>query len=236
MTNVIAFVTDANAELPIMLLLLVALIPLGDWRRSLPSLAACLTYWGAMVVYSLATMPILYPRTMLAGMVPFIGFVGLQVGTIRRRWLKLLVAAGVIALCFVFADNWVRSGGGKIKEDWDEAAFQLNSRREGEVVTVLFPELVRTPLKYYVDLPTESTILVSDDAEFTESQLRDLTARIKSQLGAGSTALFLVTRSGQTENYRTLVDSLKSEFGEPVFSWKSGNLGVAKYAARRPAP
>jgi hypothetical protein len=235
-------VTFLNQEWDIVILLIffLGLLPLSNWRRSLPCLAAAIVFWGQLFIYSAFVLPILIDRTALPGMVPFAGFLGIAIGTLRWQKLKLAVFAGLVLMCLLFTASWIRKDAGKPVEAWDEISQSLESTSHSADMILLYPDYVKSPLKYYIDLPPETALPIPYDSDMTQVE-QAIKARF-SQLEEGDAPnLFLIVRlradeRSQLENYQQLVTYLESEFGEPTLLKQFDHLSLAKYEFHREKP
>jgi hypothetical protein len=208
----------------------IGLLVAGSWKRSLPLLAGAMAYWIQLIIYSILVLPIFWYRTFLPGMIPFIGFIGLQIATIHMRKLKILAVILLILICVVFAMNWISSEAGKPYEEWREISQSLKSAWQPDDVVIFYPDYVEGPVRYYVDLPSKAIISLPVDADMRK--VDEEISRIVKQ--NESSAVFLIVRSDllvqkHAENYQYLLAYLESEFGQPSFTRKFGLLSISKY-------
>lgn len=212
----------------------------GNWRRTFPFLAAAIAYWGQMVVCSVIVIPIVMPRTALPGILPFIAFVGLQITTVRLRKLRIVLVAGLVLLCLVFAVNWIGKEAGKPIERWTEIVALLESTRQPDDVVILYPEFyITTGLGHYVDLSSTRVVGVSfwSSLNAVDGEIRGLLAEMKSK--ADSSAVFVISVDvtwckGYQGHDRLLKTLLQSQLGEPVLSVELGELTLLKYEYHKP--
>jgi hypothetical protein len=227
-------------DIVILFILFLGLLPLGNWRRSLPCLAGVIAFWGQMFIYSVFVLPVLIDRTALPGMVPFAGFLGIAIGTIRWRRLKLAFFAGLILMCLLFTASWIGKDAGKPVEAWGEISQLLESTSHSADMILLYPDHVEFPLKYYTDLPSETVLPIPYNSDMIQVE-QAIKARF-SQLGEGdSPNLFLIVHlqedeRNRLENYQQLLTYLESEFGKPTLLQQFGQLSLAKYEFHREKP
>lgn len=121
----------------------------GDWRRSLPLLAAAVAYWGIIVVYSVTVMPVFWKQTVLPGLVPFVGFLAVQADSVRPLRLRA-ATLGLLGLAAATgAVVWLAVGAGRPIERWDEVGRLIDSRwRHGDAVVVV-PGYAERPVRFY---------------------------------------------------------------------------------------
>jgi 4-amino-4-deoxy-L-arabinose transferase-like glycosyltransferase len=223
-----------NVDVFILALPIALAFAFGKWKRALPFLAAALAYWGAMLAYSVLVLPIEIARTMMPGMVPLIGFVGMQITTTRLPKLKLGLVAGLLLLCSIFAVNWIRNEAHTPIEAWKPMTALMESTRQPEDLVVLYPDFVSLGLEYYDQLPAANQVMVSSLASPDEVK-DELSARIGQRKGSDNHfAIFVLYRDvgnirSQLELYTTLSSLLESQFGAPLLSVKQGTLTLTKY-------
>ena len=71
-------------------------------------LAIGLVYWGLLTGYSLVAPPIVWPRTMLPGMLPFVLSLGLGVATHPRERQRRMATAVLTVLAIAMTVPWLR--------------------------------------------------------------------------------------------------------------------------------
>jgi hypothetical protein len=193
-----------------------------------------------MFMYSVLVLPIIIDRTALPGMVPFAGFLGIVIGTIRSRRLKQAFFAGLILMCLLFTASWIREDAGKPVEAWDEVSQLLELTSDSADMILLYPNYVEFPLKYYTDLPSETVLPIPRNSDMIQVE-QVINARF-SQLGKEDPPnLFLVVRlqtdeRNRIENYQQLLAYLESNFGNPALFQQFGQLPLAKYEFHREKP
>jgi hypothetical protein len=70
-------------------------------------LAMALFYWGLVIAYALAIIPIVWPRIMLPGMLPFLLGLGLGVATHPRARQRAAAGVAVVLLAVTMMVPWV---------------------------------------------------------------------------------------------------------------------------------
>ncbi len=213
----------------------VVLFFLGDWRRSWPLLAAAVFYWLALIVYSLRVVPVFLDRTALPGMIPFMGFVGLQIASIRRRVLRtffivLMVLSSLVSLFF-----WTRTAYKPIEQTQETTVF-LDALREKRDIVLFFPEFVMGLFQHYAVLSSDSILSIetTDDVVVVDEKIGRMLKRQDPALASKPRSVFLVMRSNpllkrNPETYLWLLKYLKSRFGEPVFYKEFGVFSLVQY-------
>jgi len=132
-------------------LYLAALIGFGNWRRSFPLFAAAFAYWLQMLVISFLLVPIFWYRTVLPGLIPLVGFVGIQCATTQRKYIKLFLVSYTIFLSLYLSVNWIVNDARIPIESWRETAELLEAQRGTEDIVVFFPDYAEGPIHYYAD-------------------------------------------------------------------------------------
>ena len=211
------------------------------WKHAAPLLAGALLFWLLIIGYSIVSLPIFIDRTTLPGLIPFIGFLGLSISTIRMRRARILFAGGLVLVCFVFGLNWIKNEADKPIEGWKQLAQLIKATRRPNDLLIAYPSFIELPLRYYVDLPIETTVLISRESNvnWVEEETRRRLAEY--QRTTDSFAVFLVVRFGpavdKPEIGRRLATELESRLGPPTFSATSGIwpiLSLQKYEFHRP--
>lgn len=211
---------------------------LGNWRRSLPSLVSAVFYWLQLLIYSFLMTPIFWYRTVLPGIIPFLGFLGLQIATIQKSKAKIASILGLILLTLNCSTYWVISEAKKPYEQWKQMAQLLDQHWEPGDFVIFCPPYAEGPIRYYKsDLPSEAAIGVDigADIEKLKSEIRE---RVLPREEHGTLpTVFLMFRHElavreDPEAYHRLLEYLESEFGQVVFSASFGPLSLSKYESR----
>lgn len=143
--------------LTIFVLFPIILLIFGDLRRSLPFLLAALVYFGQLVIYSIGVLPILWERTLLPGIVPLVGFISLQLATIRIRLLKVISIALIILLSLISTRSWLTYKAWQPVENWRGISKILEASWRPHDFVVVYPDFASGPVQYYFPaLPAES--------------------------------------------------------------------------------
>ena len=151
--------TQGGALLAFILLTVAALF--GDWRRSLPFSIAALAYWMELVAYSVVQKPVFFDRTALPGLVPFSGFVGLQVATISKRWIRNTAIGALLLMACCFATRWAVTGAWKPIDETKALSELFESKRQGHELVIIYPDYYDVSLSYYArPIPGEDLIKV----------------------------------------------------------------------------
>ncbi len=217
---------------------IISIVPLafGNWRRSLPFLATAGLYWLELWLASALIAPMFIPRTALPALIPLLGFVSVQIATIRVQKLKLLSLFGLILLSLTFTLNWVTKEAWLPVEEWSKISQALQTNWKQHDLVIFYPGYNEGITRYYLtrDLPTESvvTIWIGGTREKL-GQSREQIQLIESR--NFSSALFLVFRDDQNvameiEVAHELLTMLESKFGKPLELQHVGNISISKYA------
>ncbi|MBN1315740.1 MAG: glycosyltransferase family 39 protein [Anaerolineales bacterium] len=201
------------------------LLLFGDWRKSFRPLVAAIFFWLQLLGYSWIAAPVFWYRTALPGMVPFLGFVGLQVSTIHRVNIRRLVITGLALASLLFAAYWTLNQAGKPFESVRELAQILNQQREPGDIILFFPQYTEGPVRYYApDITPENAIQVHIGMNVQTLDLPDIET---------ASAVYLVVRDpGANEQelvtYQQLLVYLQAEFGSPTRVF-DGRWSIDKY-------
>lgn len=104
-------------------------------------LAVALIYWGLMIGYSLATLPVLWPRTALPGMLPFVLGLSLGIATHPNARRRTLATIGVAVLAFTMTVPWLRGLAFRPNEDLRGLSLSLQSAARPGSLLILIGEV-----------------------------------------------------------------------------------------------
>jgi 4-amino-4-deoxy-L-arabinose transferase-like glycosyltransferase len=216
----------------IAMVVIIAGLILGNWRtrfgqsQSYPSLLAALVYWGGLIGYSLFFVDILSERTALPGLIPFLGFAGLQLAAAgergsKRRLVNILVLG---LLCLGAAANWVSYTAWQPQEDWRSLCQKVAADWQPGDRLVVFPGYSQEPFTYYTpQIPANAMLLLPvDPASQTHSQQikQDLQGQFEGSV-LSDPKVFLVYRPDarairDSLNYSLSQSILATQFGQPL--------------------
>lgn len=211
-------------------ILFVGSFVLGNWRRSLPLLCAAVSYWLQLLAYSLFKIPIFWDRTALPAIVPLIGFIGVQIATIKRRKLRLISIIALVLLSINTIVNWVSCKAWIPFEHSKQIAQSLKLNWKPQDLVVFYPSYFEGVIKYYYpELPDEAIMSIRSNA--SSEEFETFRTFIKEQ---SPSAVFLVVRNDDNvrnhpEAYRTLQEILASEIGDPHVLQRLEILSIIQY-------
>jgi len=217
---------------------LAGIIFFGNWRQSYPLFIAAACYWLEMILYSAFVTPIFWYRTVLPGIIPFLGFIGIQLATIRLKWLKTASISFIIIISIIFASGWVVRGAWLPYENWRETAGVLKTRWYKNDIAIFYPKSASGPIRYYfTDLPADSVIPVPIGEEISEVERNIQDCIHTAHAGQNKYGIFLVCRSSRAferdkGTYNKISAYLESICGQPGFTRQSGNLSILEYRCR----
>lgn len=214
---VLAFCVACSAKC-LALAWLAVLAARGDWRRTFPFLAAAVIYWAEIIGYSILDTPIFWDRILLPSMVPFFGFLALQIATIREVPLKRASMVVLILLALAFTAKWVAEDAHKPQEGWRKASEALASQRRPNDLVIFYPSYASIPVRFYLPgLPARATMAIPIGNEPNALDPTTLEFKIHDRLAAldegGPVAIFLVLRPdlrtrGDQVTYHHLLSAL----------------------------
>ena len=219
--------------------IVVSLLFLGNWRRTLPLFFAATFYWLLLSLYSLTVLPIFWYRTVLPGLIPFMGFMGLQLATIQIKKIKFVSILGLFILSTIFAVVWTMNKAYTPHERWNKLSEVLMEDWRQDDLVIFYPSFIEGPVRYYFsDLPSEMSVAIDIGANVEESYFLtgdETKPLIKED---ASQDVYLVVRYGASvkkdiETYDTILAQLESRFGEPTFSRDFGILSLSKYEPKQ---
>lgn len=217
-----------------MIICVTALAIWGDWRRSWSLLIAALVFWIQIIGYSIFVTPVFWYRTVFPGMIPFVGFMGLQLATISVKRIRWIAITAIVFLSSIFVIRWSAAEAYIPYETWKQVAQVLVSNWQADNLVVFYPSYIDGPIKYYDPaLQSEDTILVGLGADMNEgiSELGKRTIPLKK---GGHSVVFLIVRSDANVgkdlvSYHNLLNYLGSDFGPMSFSQSFGIISISKY-------
>jgi hypothetical protein len=143
------------------------------WRSWAPPLVGAVTAWMGVAVVSVIWVPVWWPRTLMAGLVPFAVAVAAAAMEIpRERWRRVVVAALVIGAC-TSAYRWVSVESKWPIEPWRAAVAHVDTATESAPV-VCMPPYIDVALREGAGLSPER--LVRAGGRPTDEQLTELLA------------------------------------------------------------
>ncbi len=205
---------DITRHLVIILLPLFALaLVFGDWRRSAPFLAAAVAYWVQVVGYSFFGTPILMDKVVLPGFIPFLGFLALQIATIRLKRVRALTISACVLITVAFGLSWAVQKAWQPVEPWKEMSRVLESQWQPNSLLIFYPDYCEGPVRYYfTSLRDEVALDVAPS--MTREQLADSLAHRWSSLGqrdSTSTAFLVVRYDAHVSRDSTLLPALLAD-------------------------
>jgi 4-amino-4-deoxy-L-arabinose transferase-like glycosyltransferase len=230
----LAWSTSYAYAICLFLLILVVCLTLGIWRISWPFFAAATTYWGQIILYSWIFLPIFWYRTILPGLIPLLGFIGIQATSTPKRGIRLLTVSGISLVSLAFAAGWVLAGSKNTQEPIQQVAQILEAEYQTGECIAFYPAYIEAPIRYYFPtLPPESSIAIEIGAEISRTKL-ELRNCLRSPQDVVQPTLVLVVRSDflleqDRKNYDQLLAFLESSAKEKYATRDFGILSITKY-------
>jgi sulfur carrier protein ThiS len=206
----------------------------GDFRQSWPFLAAAASYWLLIAAYSALATPIFDNRTLLPGLIPFVGFIAMQSVTISRKRIRAVMLAGWIAITLIFAIGWLGTGAHLPREKWRETADYLSTQYRSGNLVIFYPGYIDGAVQYY--LPTLRTedifrVELGVDRKSMESELQ---RRMAILCRKTHPVMFLVVRGNRSalkdkQTYGQLLTSLGKSAGKTAHLMNFDIVAVSKF-------
>lgn len=210
--------------------ILAGMLLFGTWRRGLPFLLAAALYWLRLTIYSVLRTPIFFYYTALPGLIPFIGFIAVQIDSIRIRAIRAAAASGILLIALMFLSGWIFYEASTPVEYWKQITRVLEEGWKPGDQVIFYPENSEGPVRYYfMDLPASAGSAVRLNSD------QDVLELLASQEGAEEMdRLFFIARLdanvfAKPYTYQNLLERLNSKFGKPVFSQKLENLVLFEF-------
>jgi len=198
------------------------LLRLGDWRRSVPFLTAALIYGLELIFYSLIRKPILIDRTALPGLILLIGFVAIQIASMRRGALQYVFLTGITLFSFIFIGYWTTSKAWQPVEEWQETAQAVQEQWQPGDIVVFYPAFIEGPIRYYFSELSEESIVKINYHPILNEVETDLNNRLAESTETNySPVIFVVARTDsiiqkEPETYRRLLEMLQTKSQKPL--------------------
>lgn len=191
----------------------------GQWKNNYPFFLAALIFWLEVIIYSWIKTPIFYYRIIVPGLIPFIGFLALQITSIEVKSIKKIAILLLILLTFIFTWNWTTFQAYQPVEYDKQVANSIKSEWQPNSLVFFYPRYSAGIVQYYFqELPQEARILVRNTQETDPIKLeinKKLTAMGKNKLKE----VIIVTRSNfsdETNTYNNILLAIKSEIKSQV--------------------
>jgi len=207
----------------------------GIWRRSWPLLAATLFYWFQIIAYSVFVTPVFLPQTVLPGLIPLIGFLGLQLAAIPAKRIRWITVAALIFVSSVFVIRWTTYEAYVPNEPWRQAAQWLESKRQPANLVGFYPWYIEGPIRYYASELSSDNVVLIGLGDNTNAGILEMDKRIVAMKEKGMLpALFLILRNDlsvakDSASHQNLLKYLESGLGPPAFSKSFGIISISKY-------
>jgi hypothetical protein len=196
----------------------VALI-FGRWKQNFPFLVAALIFWLEIAFYSLLKTPIFFYRILLPGLVPFVGFVALQIATIEMKKPKIISAALLLILSLVFAGNWAAVGAKKPVEYYQQVGRLIESEWRPNSLVVVYPGFISDTVSYYLKNTPEKAELAARNAGDLDRMKSDINESISQINREELKAVFLVSALSlgvDEDKLNRIFSAIKSEIKVPL--------------------
>jgi hypothetical protein len=191
----------------------------GKWKHNFPFLVAAIIFWLEIIVYSLIKNPIFFYRIVLLGLVPFVGFLVLQIATIEIKNIKKIVIVLFTILSIVFTFNWVTIQAYRPVEYYKQAAQLVESQSQSNSLVLFFPGYIADTVKYHQKKTTQYSEIVAWDANDIKKIKLEINKKLADIDKEKINTIFLVTRVDLTvknEDYKNVLSAIKSEIEKPL--------------------
>lgn len=150
----------------------------GNWRRSLPFLAAGTAYVAQVVLYSLLVHPALVDRYFLPALVLLIAWFSVQLASVGSVMLRRLGIWCVVLLAAIFGVQWVLTGAWMPVESWRDLGPLITPQVDSSTELFVQPDYALGILRHYVPgVPSERILAVPAGATAGEFLQKSMPAR-----------------------------------------------------------
>lgn len=222
----VAAAFSALALLCLMFAIVAGSVVAGNWRQSYPLVIAALCYCLLVIGYSIFKVPIFGVRPLLPALIPLIGFLGVQVATIKITKVQMASICALLVLSVNIAVTWSIDQAWVPVEPTREMAKMLQLWKRPHDTVMFYPFYFAGTMRYYYpDLPVEDEIGINIWAISKETE------RIKKKFQETSpSTVFLVARCDpETESYKYIRKLLISEIGPEGLVQGSNNITITRY-------
>ncbi|BCL35537.1 hypothetical protein [Nostoc sp. MS1] len=191
----------------------------GQWKNNYPFILAALVFWLEIIIYSLIKTHIFFYRIILPGIVPFIGFLVLQITSIKIKYIKKISIILLTILTGIFTFNWVSFQAYQPVEYYKPVANLIESQWQANNPVIIYPGYIASTVKYYLEqIPEDNHLVVwfTNDSEKLKSDIRNKLFSLDKEQ---SKEIFVVSRIDLTlkqEDYKNLLLAIKSEIKSQV--------------------
>jgi hypothetical protein len=214
---------------------LITIAPLvwGDWRRNWNLLAASVVFFGLVIIVSIFIVPIFWYRTVLPGLIPLIAFIALQAASIPVRSLKFAIISSVCVCCALYISGWIAIEARVPNEPWKQVTQIIESEYEPGDWLVLYPWYIECPIRYYFpELPAEGIISIKQG---TDPELINQALATDSAKSTTPAKIFLVVRKDSTYaadhlTYDALVAQLQASAAQASPPEEHGIVLLTRYS------
>ncbi len=166
----------ATCEFLMMTALLAAAF--GNWRGSLPFLAAGAAYVAQVVLYSLFIRSALVDRYFLPALVLLIAWFSVQLASVGNVMLRRLGISCVVLLAAIYGVQWVRTGAWIPVESWRDLGPLITPQMDSSTELFVQPDYALGILRHYVPgVPPERILAVPAGATAGEFLQKSMPAR-----------------------------------------------------------
>ncbi|OUL23321.1 hypothetical protein BV378_21850 [Nostoc sp. RF31YmG] len=208
--NVITFIFFA--------IVTIALI-FGKWKQNYPFLVAAIIFWVEIIIYSVMKNPIFFYRIILPGIVPFIGFLVLQITSIEIKNVRKASIILLAILSLIFTTNWVTVQAYRPVEYYKQTAQLIESKLQPNDLIVFYPGYIADTVKYHFKQIHQDSEIVAWNANDLSKMEFDINDKLKALNAKKLTNIFLVARVDlvvKAEEYKNVILAIKSKIKSPL--------------------
>ena len=194
-------------------------------------LAMAFVYWALVISYAFAVVPVVWPRTMLPGMLPFMLGLGLGVATNPRARLRMAAGIAIVFLSVTMMIPWVNGLAWEPLEPLRAVSYALKRNSKPADLLVLVDGTSWALEPYWPEYKERPVLTVglADPVERTLAALRAAKARQP----AGSALVLLYRVDHYTIPRQAVLDEMirwiSSEDMQVQKRWEKSNYRIVRF-------
>ena len=221
------------------LVIAVASLPFGNWRKTMPLAASTATYVSIVVLITLFGRHIFWSRTLLPSLISLTGFVAVQLTNIRMPEIRYAALASTTAVCLIMGVTWAGYTGWQPVEAYKQIGQLIAKRWQPNSLLFIYPSYIAGPIRFTTpDLPQSGIVPLDYDFDPPSTEI-EIEQRLSQALAASTPGeVFLLAREDDVikqegTRYQDVQDQLGRHFGDASEVDSEGMLSLRVYHPQR---